>query len=421
MTSEFELSPDRDDLTAGLQRRLTFLNLDQEDARRLREQLPVFQQLADDYVSAFYGHLLAHEETARFLSDPALVERLKQLQREHFASMFEARWDEDYAERRQRVGDVHARRGVEPQFFLGAYNLFLQFYLPRLLASGSRTSDPEPLLSLLKAVFLDIGATLDAYFLQFTRDLQQALDLLWKANTELKQFAHFTSHDLKTPLGTVANLCEEAIDEFGDQMPAEARSLIEAARRTVFRMSSTIDELLSASVASHESHPEEHVPGESLINDALERVQPILRKRRIEVVRDSSFPTVVGNRAQLREVFFNLLSNAAKYIERDAGRIEIRAQSESGQCVFTVADNGPGIPRDELERIFAPFRRLATHQDVPGSGLGLYFTRNLVERQGGRIWAESEPGQGGRFFVLLRCADRSEHNPGGAERMENRG
>ena len=406
------------DALPDLERRLAFLNLGDEDARRLREQLPVFRQLADEYVSAFYAHLLAHEETARFLREPELVERLKQLQREHFASMFEARWDEDYAERRQRVGDAHARRGVEPQFFLGAYNQFLQFYLPRLFASGMPSSQIESALSLLKAVFLDIGTTLDAYFLQFTRDLQQALDLLWKANTELKQFAHFTSHDMKTPLGTVANLCEEALDEFGDQMPDEARSLIEAARRTVFRMSSTIDELLSASVASHETHPEEHVPGDSIISDALERVQPILRKRRIEILRDSTFPTVVGNRAQLREIFFNLLSNAAKYIEGDSGRIEIRAQRESNQCVFTIADNGPGIPRDELERIFAPFRRLAAHHDVPGTGLGLYFTRNLVERQAGRIWAESEPGQGSRFFVLLRCAE-SEGRDGVSERMED--
>lgn len=414
MPNEVELSRGRDD-TPDLERRLAFLQLGEEDARRLREQLPIFKQLADEYVSTFYAHLLAHEETACFLRDQQLVERLKQLQREHFASMFEARWDQQYAERRQRVGDAHAQRGVEPQFFLGAYNQFLQFYLPRLLERGASPSQIEPALSLLKAVFLDIGTALDAYFLQFTRDLQQALDLLWKANTELKQFAQFTSHDLKTPLGTVANLCEEALDEFGGEMPAEARELIEAARRTVFRMSSTIDELLSASVATLETNPEERVPGESIISDALERVQPILKRRRIEVVHDSSFPAVIGNRAQLREAFFNLLSNAAKYIEGNAGRIEIRAQNESGQCVFTVADNGPGIPRDELERIFAPFRRLATHHDVPGTGLGLYFTRNLVERQGGRIWAESEPGQGSRFFVLLRCADGEEGNQGDTE------
>jgi two-component system, chemotaxis family, sensor kinase Cph1 len=240
---------------------------------------------------------------------------------------------------------------------------------------------------------------------QLTRDLKQALDLLWEANSELKQFAHFTSHDLKTPLGTVANMCEEALDEFGGEMPAECRKLIEAARRTVFRMSSTIDELLSASVVAHETHPEERVAGEAIVNEALERAQPLIKKRQIEVVRDSTFPTVLGNKAQLREVFFNLFTNAAKYIEGNSGRIEICARQETNQCVFTVADNGPGIPRDELERIFSPFRRLAAHRGIPGTGLGLYFTRNLVERQGGRIWAESEPGQGSRFFVLLRCAD----------------
>jgi signal transduction histidine kinase len=67
-----------------------------------------------------------------------------------------------------------------------------------------------------------------------------------------------------------------------------------------------------------------------------------------------------------------------------------------------VADNGPGIPPDELERVFVPFRRLPRHRDRPGSGLGLYFAKTLVEQQGGRIWAESKPGQGAKFYVRLR-------------------
>lgn len=72
---------------------------------------------------------------------------------------------------------------------------------------------------MLKAIFLDVGLSLDAYFHRLTEDLQRALGMLWEANKKLKQFAHFTSHDLKTPLGTVANLCDEVIDEFGSQIP----------------------------------------------------------------------------------------------------------------------------------------------------------------------------------------------------------
>ena len=105
-------------------------------------------------------------------------------------------------------------------------------------------------VSLLKVIFLDIGLTLDAYSEQATHGLRQALELLLKANAELRQFAHLTSHDLKTPLATVANLCDETIDEFGAEMPQEARKLIEAVRNRVFRMSATIDDLLSSTIST---------------------------------------------------------------------------------------------------------------------------------------------------------------------------
>ena len=105
--------------------------------------------------------------------------------------------------------------------------------------------------SLQKAVFLDISLTLEAYFTQATQSLRRALDLIYQANLELRQFAQLTSHDLKTPLATMANLCDEALDEFGDQMPAEAAKLIDSARMRAFRMSTTIDELLSSTMSLH--------------------------------------------------------------------------------------------------------------------------------------------------------------------------
>ena len=104
----------------------------------------------------------------------------------------------------------------------------------------------------------------------------------------------------------------------------------------------------------------------------------------------------------LREVFHNLLTNAIKFSDKRHGRIEVSARSQRASCVLTISDNGPGIPVEELERIFVPFRRLPIHRDVPGSGLGLYFTKQIVEKLGGRIWAESDPGRGSRFHVELR-------------------
>ena len=187
---------------------------------------------SDEFVEQFYRHLFAFPQTARFLKDPELVERLKQQQQAHLQSMLEDDVNEEYMARRRRVGDIHAHVGISPQMFLGAYNQYLQYCL-RLLATEPEiplAEFVEQVLSLLKAIFLDIELTLDAYFTEATQNLRQALELVFRTNTELRQFAQLTSHDLKTPLATVVNLCDEALDEFSGEMPAPAAELISAAK-----------------------------------------------------------------------------------------------------------------------------------------------------------------------------------------------
>jgi signal transduction histidine kinase len=393
---------DRNDLG----RRLAFLQLGADDAERLRSFRDVCSPYMAEFVHSFYQHLFSFDETARFLRDPELVQRLKKAQQAHLESMLDAQWNDDYVVRHRRVGDTHAVVGIEPAFFLGAYNHYIQFFI-RVLSEQTPEVPPgfaDRVGTLIKAVILDIGLTLDAYFDQATQAMRRALELLLQANTDLKQFAQFTSHDLKTPLATVINLCDEALDEFGPDIPAEAQRLVEAARNHTFRMSAMIDELLSAAISIHAETEGQEASSEQALTEAIDRIRPLLEEKQIELKLPDQFPWVVGDRVRLREAFYNLLSNAAKFIDKQPGRIVIEIEAHGGECVFTIADNGPGIPPDELDRIFVPFRRLPIHQDQPGSGLGLYFTKNLVEHQGGRVWAESEFGKGSRFVVVLKRA-----------------
>lgn len=384
--------------------RLRFLGLTAADAQRLQTMHPWFEAWSDGFVEVFYKHLFEFPATARFLHDPALVERLKLAQKAHLASMLAADWNASYVAQRHAVGHVHAEVGIEPEAFLGAYNQYLQFALERLASNGrlSRSELTKYSSSMIKAVLLDVGLTLDAYFLQSTQKTRHALDMLWRANLELRQFAQLASHDLKTPLATVMNLCDEALDEFGDQMPAEARELVTAARMRTYRMSMLIEELLSVAVQSSANSVDEEVSPLAAITDAVDRLRPVLDERGIDVILPEAVPHVLGDRVRLREAFYNLLSNAAKFIDKRPGRITISVEVRAQDCIIAVADNGPGIPRDELERIFVPFRRLPMHRELPGSGLGLYFTKNLIEHQNGRVWATSEPGVGSCFYVKLR-------------------
>ncbi|MEX2112567.1 MAG: protoglobin domain-containing protein [Pirellulales bacterium] len=390
----------------AVSQRLAFLAIDEADRQRLRELAPQLKEQATQFVETFYQHLFAFEETARFLQDPALVARLKQSQQAHLESMLAANWDEAYAERRFRVGDVHAQVGINPEIFLGAYNQYLQFSVRHLATSFDESAREcaEQVLSLQKAVFLDIGLTLEAYFAQSTQSLRQALDLLYRANSDLRQFAHLTSHDLKTPLATMANLCDEALDEFRDQMPAEAARLIEAARNRSFSMSQTIDELLSSTMSLHTEQAWTAISSEQVVAKAVERLGALLDQKNIELTIAQGMPPVLGDPARLGEVFFNLLTNAVKFIDKRKGRIAIDFATRDDECIFEVRDNGPGIPAEELDRVFVPFRRLPSHRDIPGSGLGLYFTKAMIEQQNGRVWVESEPGAGSSFFILLKLA-----------------
>lgn len=366
--------------------------------------MPRFQASERQFVEDFYRHLRGFPATGAFLQDPERFARLKLLQRNHLRTLLEADWNAAYVSSRRRVGDVHAEVGIEPQYFLGAYYQYVQFCLRHYFEHREQTQEHqacETALSLLKAVFLDVGLTLDAYFSQSTQKLQSALDLLWKANQDLRQFTHLASHDLKTPLATVANLCEETLDEFGAELPDEARKLIEAARQRIFRMSSMIDELLSSAVVTESIDNREEFDAARSIHEAVDRVRPLAQRREIQLDLQLGAPPIWSNHARLREAVYNLISNAVKFAPPKSGEVVIRSEPCDGAVRISVSDNGQGIPKEELLRVFSPFHRLATHRDQPGTGLGLYFAKNLVEALGGRIFVESEPGRGCTFYIDL--------------------
>ncbi|REJ96479.1 MAG: hypothetical protein DWQ35_04600 [Planctomycetota bacterium] len=386
-----------------LERRLAYLGLSEEDATRLRSLMETFSQTEDAFVNAFYQHLDSFEETAQFLHEPELVARLRDLQREHFASLLTAEWNEEYVAERIRVGRTHARVGLGPQWFLGGYGQYVQHVFRTMSEHhGPDTREAaETCLSLMKVIFLDIGLTLDAYFEHSTDKLRTALDLYWRANDDLRRFAQLASHDLKTPIATVANLCDETLDEFGEEMPEAARELIRSARDRIFKTSTMIDELLQSTLRAHAEEKPDTIDLNELVGDVVDRIKVDLERKQIEVAVPASLPHICGDRARLREAFYNLLSNAAKFIDKKPGKIEIDAEENGPQCLVSIRDNGPGIPEAELQRVFVPFHRLAAHRDRPGSGLGLYFTMYLIDREGGKIWAESKVGEGSRFCVLL--------------------
>jgi signal transduction histidine kinase len=362
----------------------------------------MFRLFEEEFVERFYAHLQNHHETAAFLTDPNLVARLKQTQREYFRSLLDAKLTPAYVEERRRIGMAHAAVGLEPQWFLGAFNQYVQLCF-RYFATRPSDLDKyvDTTLSLLKFILLDIGLALDAYFTQITGQLKTALELVAQSNAALKEYAQLVSHDLKTPIATVAGLCEEFLDEFGSQVSSDARALIEAAQARSMKMSRLIDELFAISEAAAQPSQRSRVSTRVVLDEVLERLRPEIGTKAIEVRVSDQLPDVFAHAGRLREVFYNLLSNAVKYTDKEPGIIRITAERSGDEQVFCVADNGPGIPDSDRAKIFAPFRRLPHHRQRPGSGLGLYFVKTIVEEQGGRVWIESQVGVGSSFYVAM--------------------
>ncbi|HYA45593.1 MAG TPA: HAMP domain-containing sensor histidine kinase [Acidimicrobiales bacterium] len=246
-----------------------------------------------------------------------------------------------------------------------------------------------------------MGLALDPYFARSTEHLRTALRLLAQSNAEVKEFAHLASHDLKAPLATVANLCEEFLDEFGPQVPAEGRGLIEAARSKTLKLGRMIDELLEISEAGTQTNQRVPVATRPLLDQVLERLRPEIGGRSIQISVPDHLPEVHAHPGRLREVFYHVLSNAVKFLDKEAGTIRLGVEAANGERIFCISDNGPGIAEADLPQIFAPFRRLPQHRNKPGSGLGLYFVKTFVEEQGGRVWVESRVGEGTQFYIAL--------------------
>ena len=244
-----------------------------------------------------------------------------------------------------------------------------------------------------------------AYILDIT-DRKQNEDALRKANAELEEFAHVASHDLQEPLRAVHIFTELLLKRFPVE-DADASLYGGFIRQAVVRMVDLIRDLLSYSKIIH---ADRSLRSTAELSSSLAQALQALQARIDEtgaIVTSDPLPVVLGDSALLSQVFQNLLSNSLKY-RRDplAPQIHIAAEPEREHWVIAVRDNGIGFEQQYAERIFRLFQRL--HRDqYPGTGLGLAICQRIVQRCGGRMWAEGRPGQGATFFFSLPKAEGS--------------
>ncbi len=224
---------------------------------------------------------------------------------------------------------------------------------------------------------------------------------LARSNRELEAFASVASHDLQEPLRTVASFTQLLAARYGDRFDAEGHELLGFVVGGVERMSALIEGLLAVSRVGTRALPHAPVDCERLLQGVLDDLRTALDAAGASVTHDP-LPTLPGDETQLGQLLRNLLDNAVKFHRPGVPpRVAISALREGDVWVFRVSDNGLGIEPQYFDRIFVIFQRLHLQDEYPGTGIGLAVCRRVVERHGGRMWIESEPGVGSTFCFTL--------------------
>lgn len=223
---------------------------------------------------------------------------------------------------------------------------------------------------------------------------------LARSNAELEQFAYVASHDLQAPLATIASYAQLLEKRYKDQLDSQAHKFIGNIVQGCTRMQSLIDDLLEYSRVGRSQKPFKPTNCNQVVEQALANLQAVIRDTKA-VVYYGDLPIVTGDISQLVQLFQNLVGNAIKYRQDAPTAISISACKQHNNWLFSVADNGIGIAPQHQERIFQIFQRLHTQREYSGTGIGLAICQKIVERHGGRIWVESEPGQGSTFYFTL--------------------
>jgi PAS domain S-box-containing protein len=230
--------------------------------------------------------------------------------------------------------------------------------------------------------------------------LQESEQKLLSSNKELEQFAYVASHDLQEPLRVVVSYLQFLESQYAEKLDEKGRGFIARTVGATKRMQAMIRSLLSYSRIATQGSPFENCDTNLIVNEAMEDLREAINgKNGIVTVND--LPHVLGDKDQIRRLFINLIGNALKFCETQP-LIGITARLESPHVIFAVTDNGIGIEREYFERIFVIFQRLHSREKYEGTGIGLSACRKIVERHGGTIWLESEPGKGSTFYFTLK-------------------
>lgn len=279
-------------------------------------------------------------------------------------------------------------------------------YLMKPIVSGILRAKVEVFVELAVArdkLRKEIGerSRIAAEIAKLNMALEQRNEDLIAANSDLEAFGHSVSHDLRMPLrhihAYISMLEDSAVGKLSDEERRQFKVIRDAARR----MGQLIDDLLAFSRIGRVEVSHARIDNEALVRQVIADMQTDLKDRRI-VWNIDTLPSVNGDVNLMRQVWANLLANAVKYTRpRDEAQIKVGAVTQDEEIIFSVSDNGVGFDPAYADRLFGVFQRLHSEKQFEGTGVGLANVRRIVQRHGGRTWADAKLDGGASFYFSL--------------------
>lgn len=230
--------------------------------------------------------------------------------------------------------------------------------------------------------------------------LKQANLELEGSNRELEYFAYVASHDLQEPLRAISSYAQLLTRRYKDRIDEKANKYIDNIVDGVTRMQRLIDALLNYSRVSNQVREFKLVEGDLILKQALKNLQIKIKETQANITSES-LPTIMGDEVLLIQLFQNLIGNALKFHGEKPPQIDISVEKREQEWCFCICDHGIGIESQYAQRIFQIFQRLHSSNKYPGTGIGLAICQKIVERHKGRIWLNSQLGEGSSFYFSL--------------------
>ncbi len=279
-------------------------------------------------------------------------------------------------------------------------------YLMKPVVSGILRAKVEVFVELAIArekLHQEIGerSRIAAEIAKLNMALEQRNEDLIAANSDLEAFGHSVSHDLRMPLRHIHAYISMLEDSATSKLSDEERRQFKVIRDAARRMGQLIDDLLAFSRIGRVEVSKGRIDTRAIVQQLIAEMQTDIKDRRI-LWSIGPLPSVSGDVNLMRQVWANLLANAVKYTRpREEARIEVGAVTQDDEVIFNVSDNGVGFDPAYADRLFGVFQRLHSEKEFEGTGVGLANVRRIVQRHGGRTWAEAKPDAGASFYFSL--------------------